>query len=431
MGNQKKKTPNKKTSTQVKKSVERQVRKKGKKAAKKAVKNRKVAVALIVIVILLVAAIVITYVVKPELFAPIFDLLGIGSSGGDHGGDNGGENGGGDSIDGITPINGDKLEMTVLDVGQGDCIYIDFPDGQNMIVDIGSSGSSRVWEALGEFLDARNVTAIDYLFITHTDKDHHAGAPKLLEDYEVKTIYLPRVVNAEAFGSMWAKFYRLAQQETYTENGKTLDSEILMPVGTYEISGSGWQMQCYTYDEADYPSDEEQLRNAHAKNSVSPINVLSYGGRKIVLTGDSNDENEPYLIRKGYFDALDADVLKVAHHGAESSTCQTFLDKIDAEYALISAGEGNSYKHPHTALLNRLTDYRDLKPDDDYDGFAQIYDTIQDGNITVQVGENGVLNLVSEKKSERNRTTGEPQAKQNVNVLIVQTLYYKSQRWAA
>ncbi|MDE5616423.1 MAG: hypothetical protein K2I78_01390, partial [Clostridia bacterium] len=203
--------------------------------------------------------------------------------------------------------------------------------------------------------------------------------------------------------SAWKNAYEAAQNETYVENGVTKKSVYNENVGTYEISGENWIMKCYTYDEKDYPTKTD----ATSKNAVSPVCLLEYADKTIVLTGDSNYTNEEYLLAKGYFDNVDADVLKVAHHGSTTSTSEEFLNKVDCEYAIISTN-GKSYGHPTPELLDRLDKYTDLSPDDDYNGFAQVYRTDQDGTITVQIDEKGVMNIIADENAEKNTTTGTP-----------------------
>ena len=166
-------------------------------------------------------------------------------------------------------------------------------------------------------------------------------------------------------------------------------------------------MKCYSFDEADYPSIKKNS-SAENKNAVSPMCLLEYADRTIVLTGDSNEKSEKYLMGKGYFDDVDADVLKVGHHGSKSSTMPEFLDKVDCEYAIISCGADNDYGHPTPEVLKRLEDYKDIVPDDDYNGFAQVYRTDEDGTVTVQIDEEGVINLIAEENDSKNTTTGTP-----------------------
>ena len=307
---------------------------------------------------------------------------------------------------GIAELHGDILEMRVLDIGQGDCILFVFPDGQVMIMDIGNeNGTKSQWEVVDTTLNELQITTIDYLFLTHTDYDHIREAEKLVAKCQIKNFYLP-IADIET-SNTWKKTYNAALTETYVDNGEVKQAAINYNVGAYEISGENWIMKCYSYDEADYPKINKSS-SALDKNKVSPICLLEYAGRTIVLTGDSNEGNEPYLIEKGYFDNVDADILKVAHHGSTTSTSMDFLNKVDCEYAIISCGAGNKYKHPTAELLSRLDKYVDVAPDDDYNGFAQVYRTDEDGTITVQIDEDGVINLVADENGSKNTTTGTP-----------------------
>ncbi len=305
---------------------------------------------------------------------------------------------------GTAKLDGDILEMRVLDIGQGDCILFIFPDGQVMIMDIGSEfGTPSPWGVLESNLKELEITTIDYLFISHADYDHIREAKKLIDNYQIKNFYFPRVSIEK---STWLNAYNAAQSETYVENGITKKASYFENIGQFEISGENWLMKCYSFDEKDYPVIKDNS-SAELKNAISPTCLLEYSDKTIVLTGDSNEMSEEYLIDKGYFDNVDADVLKVGHHGSKTSTTQEFLNKVDCEYAIISTN-GESYGHPTPELLDRLDKYVDLVPDDDYNGFAQVYRTDQDGTITVQIDENGVMNLIADENEEKNTTTGVP-----------------------
>ena len=303
-------------------------------------------------------------------------------------------------------MQGDVLEMRVLDIGQGDCILLLFPDGQVMVMDIGSEfGTTSPWNVIDGALKELEITTIDYLFLTHTDYDHVRETKKLADNYQIKNFYLPRAdIDTSA---TWKNSYNAALNETYVEDGVVKKAAIKENIGAYEINGENWSMKCYSFDEEDYPNIKNNS-SAENKNAVSPTCLLEYSGKTIVLTGDSNEKSEKYLMNKGYFDDVDADVLKVGHHGSKSSTTSEFLNKIDCEYAIISCGAGNDYGHPTPEVLNRLDTYRDLVPDDDYNGFASVYRTDEDGTVTVQIDERGIINLIADENQDKNTTTGTP-----------------------
>lgn len=355
---------------------------------------------LVVVVLIIVAALVALWYFKPDVLNGIIASLtqkddpseqtgGIGTGTGQE--DN-------------PYVTGDTLQMTVLDIGQGDCIYIAFPDGKNMVMDIGSElKTTSPWNHANEFLQERNVTQIDYLFITHGDYDHVREAKKLIDNYEIKSFYMP-IDRAHDSGT-WEKVLQAAKNETYTdESGKTVDSTYNNNIGAYTISGENWEMKCYSFDENDFP---EKFNNAEKINAVSPICLLEYAERTIVLTGDANEMTEEYVLSKGYLDNIDTDILKVGHHGSKSSTTQAFLDKIDAEFAIISTSgtrekPQEKYTHPNPDLLARLDNYTDAVPDADFNGFRQVYITGSDGDITVTIGENGGINITASEAADKN-----------------------------
>lgn len=359
-----------------------------KKSSKRKKFNKALTIAIICIVVILIIALTVTYFIKPDLLQYIINLFK--------------EPEGGSSIKGITPIEGDKAIVTVIDVGQGDCILLEMPDGKNMIIDIGSVGGKKAcWDPVDNLLKSKEITTLDYVMITHTDSDHISELVKLCENYEIKNFYIPKTTEFVTQG--WAKSQEAINSETFlNENGRQ-NSIINYNIGKFVIEGENWKMDCFSYDEKDYPNIKSTT-SAEKKNSISPITIFQYGGRSIALTGDANEETEEYIISKGYLDDVDVDVLKVGHHGSKSSTTDLFLEKIDAEYAIISVGEGNSHNHPTPQLVDRLLKYKDIVKDNDIDGFDMTYRTDKDGDVVVQMGSNSVINVISEKLEDNNRT---------------------------
>lgn len=352
---------------------------------------------LVVLVLVIVAALVALWYFRPDVLESVIAMFTQNDQNDKDTIGNGGQ--------ADNPyVTGDTLQMTVLDIGQGDCIYIAFPDGKNMMMDIGSEfGTTSPWERANAFLQERKVTQIDYLFITHGDYDHIRDAKKLLDNYEIKSLYMP--LDKAQDSVTWLELLDAARAETYTdESGNKVDAAYNNNVGAYTISGENWEMKCYSFDENDFP---EKINSAEKKNAVSPICLLEYAERTIVLTGDANEMTEEYVIGKGYLDNIDTDILKVGHHGSKSSTTQAFLDKIDAEFAIISTSgtreePNESYTHPNPDLLARLDSYVDAVPDADYNGFRQIYITASDGDITVTIGANGGINITASEASDKN-----------------------------
>lgn len=346
----------------------------------------KIIIAVVVILLIVAIALGIFYAVAPEEFNALKEKLFPSEP----------------SSPGTQPTLEGTLEMTVIDIGQGDCIFLQFPDGQTMIMDAGSEfGSTNEYDQLTAHLTLRGIDSLDYVFITHSDYDHIRYMQDIFEDYEVKNIYMPRV--ADDMSATWTKTVAAIEKETWTnESGETVNSEIYYTVGDFVIQGEDWTMNCHSYLEDDYPSVKESS-SAEVKNAVSPICFLEYADRTIVLTGDSNERNEEYLLERGVLDK-DADVLKVGHHGSRTSSLQEFLNAVDCEYAIVSYGEDNDYGHPTPELMSRLEDYTDVRPDNDYNGYKYVYETPKDGNVSVFVDGNGTLRIDCELTDDKDFT---------------------------
>ena len=318
-----------------------------------------------------------------------------------------------------------ELQVHFLDVGQGDSILILFPDGKDMLIDCGTTRGGS-WEAVDEYMDDYVTDGqLDYLMLTHTDKDHVGYLPDVLEKYDVDTVFMPNVLSepsgTQSSERLQAEIDALDQNKvgmftdddtvssnTYAEFFIAAlsepDCEIILTVDPDEdtnsivITDDGVQDPGSPDEDATYrltfycPTEEyyasSDLSDASDINAVSPVGILEYNDVRIVLTGDSNEINEPIVAeRLGY---LDCDVLKVAHHGSESSSLEIFLEAVDCEYAVISCGAGNKYKHPTQAALDRLIE----------DGMT-IYRTDNNGNIVLTVDKNGEMTFTPEREVDQ------------------------------
>ena len=156
--------------------------------------------------------------------------------------------------------------------------------------------------------------------------------------------------------------------------------------GSYD--GATYMLTFYCPTEEYYATTD--LSSAEEKNAVSPIGILEYNDVRIVLTGDSNEINEPIFVDRigGY---IDCDVLKVGHHGSETSSTEEFLDAINCEYAVISCNaEGNTFSHPRQSTLDRFIE-------DD----MTIYRTDNNGNIVLTVDETGEMKFTLEREVDQ------------------------------
>lgn len=253
--------------------------------------------------------------------------------------------------------------IKMLDVGQGDSIYIGTEQGTSLLVDAGSSSLTKVAEyEILPFLKANGVKRLSYLMVTHTDQDHISGMiPLLAEEYGnrpyVKCLILPDIREELRDES----YHRL--EEAALEHG----IPVLYLSAGMEISGSNLQISCI------YPSKEIAFRD---KNELSLNCFVSVNGVTAMFTGDLEEQGENFLIRSGRLEICH--VLKVAHHGSNSSTGQEYLRLIQPETALISCSKQNRYGHPGTETLKRLEA-----------AGSQVHITGDSGQITLRIGKKG------------------------------------------
>lgn len=221
----------------------------------------------------------------------------------------------------------DVLILSMVDVGQADAFVLEY-EGMVTVID---SGEDANCEALMNYLNERGITEIDLLFGSHPHEDHIGGMVTLITNYEVGTVYLPE---AEGIGS---DCYDELQEELYE--------------GDYNVQyikeGDVYYMGDVTItvlEQFEPPLDEV--------NNYSAIMKITLGEMDVIMTGDAETKVEKELLRSGQ--DISAEVLKVGHHGSNTSTSTAFLDAVNPTYALISCGLANKHKHPTEKIMERL-----------------------------------------------------------------------------
>lgn len=287
--------------------------------------------------------------------------------------DNNGVSGGNNTVPAYIDIKS-SLKIYFIDVGQGDSILLRFPDGVDVLVDAGS-GTSESASRTSDYLSALSKTGlndIEYLIATHPDSDHINMLDDVLVAYEVENIYYNGYIHSsKAFES----FAKAAGDEQYGGGKDT-------PVTLFDGDGDVYTLLDTMYKLTVYAPGYERFGDT---NAMSPIIVVEYEGKKIVLTGDAETETEEWFISTYGEDGFDADILKVGHHGSDTSSSQAFLDYINCEYAVISAA-GNKYGHPHTETLTKLSAKN-----------CSVYRTDISGTITVYIDGDGDMAFIKEK----------------------------------
>lgn len=248
-----------------------------------------------------------------------------------------------------------KVRTTMLDVGQGDCIFMQGPRGNTYLFDGGSSDVEQVEKYRMEpFLKSQGVDVLDYVFISHGDSDHYNGIEELIErqlfGVKIKTVVFPAHYRQdEELLNLASLAYENRIRVAIIDSGQ-------------KISEGDLEIRCLQ------PRKESEVLEG---NEGSMVLEVSFREFDMLFTGDVEGKGEELLMKnmrnKSY------EVLKVSHHGSKNSTLEDFLQVAKPKIALISAGENNSYGHPHAETIRRLKKYG-----------CKIYQTIKQGAITLE-----------------------------------------------
>lgn len=235
-----------------------------------------------------------------------------------------------------------RLRISVLDVGQADAILLQ--DGKrNIMIDVGNDvkdkvGDSGGRQALIKALDKAGVNRIKTVFVTHHHRDHMGNIMYVRGKYGVSNIYDSGYVNSGYKASV--ALDRDLRAGRY--NGEALKA------------GDKITIDKNYYIEVLAPGDFLSKKDMKNLNNTSLVLMLHYGSFKMLLTGDAEAPVEDALQQK-YGTALQADVLKVGHHGSKTSSYWPFISKVKPKYALISCGDFSIYKHPNKNVVGSLT----------------------------------------------------------------------------
>ena len=224
--------------------------------------------------------------------------------------------------------NGDMLVAHFIDVGQGDANFIELPNGETMLIDAGiqSSGDDII-----EYIENLGYTDIDYVVSTHPHADHIGGMALVIEAFNVENIYMPKAVSTS---------------KTYENLLETIQNRGL------SIKTGRAGVEILNTDDLNIILLAPTKESYTNLNNYSIVLKITYGDVSFLYTGDAEEESLEEITGD-----LKADVLKVGHHGSNTSTTKSFLEQVKPEYAIISVGAKNSYGHPNSSTLELLEEY--------------------------------------------------------------------------
>lgn len=244
--------------------------------------------------------------------------------------------------------NNDLLRISFIDVGQGDCILIKTAEGNNILID---SGSLESKDKVLNYLEFENVDEIEYAFFTHPHADHIGAADEILKSIEMKNVYIPNAVTTTQVYNRMLDELEKHESVVQAKSGQ-------------KISFDGIEIDILSPIKDEY----------NDLNKYSIVMKLTYGKNSFLLTGDATSENEVEMLEKGL--DLKADILKIGHHGSNTSTSSEFLTAVAPEVAVISCGVNNRYGHPHQETLEKLKDIDTYRTDQG--GTIIVYCSLED-----------------------------------------------------
>lgn len=246
------------------------------------------------------------------------------------------------------------VKVSFFDVGQGDAIFIETPQGHQILIDGGPG--SKILGKLSQVMPFYD-RSLDLLILTHPEKDHMEGLVEVLEKYQVDYVLWTGILRDTPEFEEWQK--ALQQENTEVKIAKA-GQRIIASKAVFEIL---------------YPFESLKGQTFEDSNNTSIIAKLSFGQSDFLFAGDIYTSAEKELVEKGV--GLESEVLKIAHHGSKTSTSSEFLEKVLPEIAVIQLSTNNPYGHPHQEVLERLQKYEVEVLRTDENGDIEI---VSDGN---------------------------------------------------
>ena len=258
-----------------------------------------------------------------------------------------------ETTDNVQDVEG-QLTVHMIDVGQADCFLL-IQDGVTALVDCGTRSTGK--DAV-EYIKELGITKLDYVIGTHPHDDHMGGMYDVITNFDVGTVIIPDSRDAE----ITVKWYLKLMTELKT-GGYRVD---------YPEVGDNFELGDATMQVLAAETDV-----SGNTNNYSIVMKVSFGQMDMIMTGDAETEVEEIILSTGA--DIDAEILKLGHHGSDTSSSEAFLDAISPEYGLISCKVGNKYEHPIKSTMDKL-EAREV----------EVYRTDECGNVVMTITTDGV-----------------------------------------
>lgn len=217
------------------------------------------------------------------------------------------------------------LKVSYLDVGQADSILVE-NNGEAMLID---AGNNEDGELLVKYFKQEQINEFKYVVGTHPHEDHIGGLDDIIDNFKIKTLYMPDAITTT---KTFMDVLDAIEEKDMTYKVPKIEEEFELGEAKIKVLYTG--------------NDTKDL------NNTSIVLRLVFGKTSFLFTGDATDKTEKEILKSGI--NVEADVLKLGHHGSKYSTTDEFLSKVNPKYAVISVGKGNSYNHPENETIDKL-----------------------------------------------------------------------------
>lgn len=254
---------------------------------------------------------------------------------------NNNENNSNDSETSNEVIQKQIIKIHYIDVGQGDSVFIELPNQQTMLIDAGEASKGKI---VASYISSKGYSRIDYLIGTHPHTDHIGGLAYIINNFDIGNIYMPKAIsNSKTYESLL---------NTISAKGLKITTA---RAGVNIINNNNLKVDIIAPNRDSY----------NDLNNYSAVIKLTYGNNKFLFMGDAETQSENEIITD-----VSADIIKIGHHGSDTSSGQSFVNKVKAKYVVIMVGNNNRYNHPYQTIIDRWNNIG-----------AKVYRTDLNGNI--------------------------------------------------
>ena len=249
------------------------------------------------------------------------------------------------------------LYVHMIDCGQGDSFLFE-QNGKFGLIDCGtrSSGKDVVY-----YLQNHGVSKLQFVVGTHPHDDHMGGMYDVLNSFKCGTVYMPKIEEGTVTSQWYMKLMKKIKEDNIKVVNPKVNSKFKLGDAVFKVVGQ--------------LSPEDAGSNL---NDYSTVIKVSFGEMDILMTGDAETKSEEAMLANPKI-SLECEILKLGHHGSNTSTSQKFLEEVNPDYGLISCETGNSYEHPSTETMNKLKKRK-----------VKIYRTDEQGDIVLTVTSDSV-----------------------------------------